>query len=237
MARIDLALIVLRVCILLVIAYAVRTRNVPGVLNGVFAGVVSLAPLAVGFSRPATLWVSTVALVHAVGSTGWYREVWWWDHVAHTLAGALVAAIGYGAIVAAAGSAGTTVPPAFLQGFAVLFAVACGVLWELLEVAARDVGALFDLTPMLAPHGARDAIEDLLFDGIGAGVAVVVPVRLFVPLIGRLRVAHTTTLDVAFLGLLALVVGLGVGLGRIERARLSGEAPATTEPSDERVDG
>jgi len=206
----------LRFAILLVLAYGVARRNAVSTLNSLFAVVVSFTPLALGFTPLGATAVSLVALLHAVGATGWYRDVWWWDHVAHTFAGGVVGAIGYAAIATALAVDGTHVAPVFTDAFAILFALACGVLWELLEVAARDVAAVYGLHPLLTPYGVRDSLEDLFFDGVGALLAVLLDVTVFVPLVAALHVVTLEALDWAFLALLVIVLVLGEGLGIVE---------------------
>ncbi|MFB6129481.1 MAG: hypothetical protein ABEJ28_01505 [Salinigranum sp.] len=201
---------------LAVVVAGLRQRNPVSVLNGLFAFAVSALPLAVGASPLAAAWVAAVGLLHAVGSAGWYERVWWWDHVAHTVAGGLVAAIGYGTIVTAVAASDARVSTGLALLFAALFALAFGVLWEFVEIAARDVAAYLDLTPLLTPYGLRDTAEDLLFDALGAGVVVVLHVRLFVPVVGRFDFVRIPVLDEATLALLVLVVALGEGLDAIE---------------------
>jgi hypothetical protein len=64
--------------------------------------------------------------------------------------------------------------------------VGVGVFWELLELAARDVGERFDVEPVLVHYGWRDTVFDLGFDAVGAVVVVAVDLRLFVSILARI---------------------------------------------------
>jgi len=234
MTDLQLLTTALRLAIGAIVAYGIATRNAVGALNALLALSVSLVTVPLGFPPETAALVAGIGVVHAVGALGWYRSVWWWDHVAHTLAGAVVAAVGYAAIVVAGRRAGAVTPPAFALGFAVAFALACGVLWELLEVAARDVATTHGLRPLLTPYGVSDVVGDLLFDGVGAALSPLLNRSTFVGVVRQLGVVRLGTLDAAFAGLLVLVVGLGLQLERFESDRARADRPARTHRPPDR---
>jgi hypothetical protein len=64
----------------------------------------------------------------------------------------------------------------------VLFTFAVGVLWELVELVAREVATYLDVEPVLVHYGWRDTGLDLVFDVLGAVAVVGLDIRLFLPL-------------------------------------------------------
>ncbi|WP_224268625.1 hypothetical protein [Haloprofundus salinisoli] len=128
-----------------------------------------------------TLWVTTAVFLHAVGSggipgfeTGFYRQFWWWDHMTHTLSASIVAAVGY--TVARAFDVHTDsvkLPPRFMFVFILMFTVAFGVFWEVLEFAIGEVAAMTGGDPVLTQFGPDDTLVDIMFNTLG-GVVVAV---------------------------------------------------------------
>ncbi|MFC7212563.1 hypothetical protein ACFQO4_00480 [Saliphagus sp. GCM10025334] len=120
------------------------------------------------------LWVSAAALVHTLGMLGPYDRIWWWDHLAHTLSGVVVA----GATdVAIRAEAKEDTPrkfpsksrPAVITGVTLGF----GVLWEALEYIIHTIAGRRGFEPLLVHYGRLDAIGDIIFDLLGAGLVVV----------------------------------------------------------------
>lgn len=163
-----------------VVLVGLHARNPSVVLNGVVALGVTFLPAVLErdyrIPLPAwlTLWLTTAVLLHAVGLLGPYRDVWWWDHVTHTLSAALVAGAGYATVHALdVHSEALYLPSRFLAGFVLLFTLALGVGWEVLEFAARAVAEAYGYGPVLVQYGLEDTIVDLLFDLLGALVVAV----------------------------------------------------------------
>jgi len=126
-----------------------------------------------------TLWITSAAFLHAFGvvgvpGTGWsfYTGFWWWDHVTHSLSASVVAAAGYASVRAIDIHSEQVEIPARAQGVIILiFVLAFGVLWELLEFF---IGVGADLTGtkgVLTQYGIEDTLLDLVFNSIG-GVVV-----------------------------------------------------------------
>jgi hypothetical protein len=128
-----------------------------------------------------TLWITSAVFLHALGTVGipgvtrnLYANVWWWDHLTHALSSSVVAATGYTVTRAIdEHSDAVYLPGRFMFVFVLLFVVAFGVLWEVIEFAvseaARDVGA----ASVLVQYGLEDTLLDLVFDTVG-GVIVAV---------------------------------------------------------------
>lgn len=119
-----------------------------------------------------TLWLTTAVFLHAVGGLGVYRSVWWWDHVTHLLSASLVGAAGYTAARAVdVHSDEVSIPPRSMFVFILMFVLAFGVVWEVLEFGIGLVGDRIEGARVLTQYGIHDTMLDLLFDAIG-GVVV-----------------------------------------------------------------
>ncbi|MFB6084269.1 MAG: hypothetical protein ABEJ94_08505 [Halorientalis sp.] len=125
-----------------------------------------------------TLWLTTAVFLHALGTLGlpwtglsFYQSVWWWDHLTHGLSASVVAAAGYATARSFDAHAdGVSLPPKFMFVFILLFVLAFGVLWEVLEFLITEVSAAFGLGTFLTQYGLGDTMLDLVFDTVGAVV-------------------------------------------------------------------
>lgn len=205
----------------------VRRRNVPATVNALVALAATFLPAivafvvrsgsarSVDFAPEITLWIATAGFLHSLGMLGLYESVGWWDHLTHATSAMLVAAPIYAGVIVTARHVTD-----FGLGFGgvvaatLLFTLAAGVFWELLELVARAVAERYDVEPLLVHYGWRDTALDLGFDLVGALFVVVLDVRAFVPVADRFPRATTEIL----LGTGAVVVvgsvllGLCVGL-------------------------
>ncbi len=129
----------------------------------------------------------TLALfLHSLGMLGLYDDVWWYDHVTHTLSAMLVAGVGYTTVRALdRHSDAVHVPPRFLTVFVVLFTLAAGVLWEVLEFGARELAEALGFDPVLIQYGLGDSLVDLVFDTLGALVVALFGSAWFESLVDR----------------------------------------------------
>ena len=126
-----------------------------------------------------TLWITTAVFLHAVGTVGipgseysFYQGLWWWDHLTHALSASVIAAVGYTTVRALdRHSASVHLPPKFVFVFILLFTIAFGVLWEVLEFAISGVAALVGVGSVLTQYGLEDTMKDLIFNTLG-GVLV-----------------------------------------------------------------
>ena len=128
-----------------------------------------------------TLWITTAVFLHALGTVGlpgseanFYRTVWWWDHVTHALSSSVVAAAGYATTRALdTRSDAIYLPPKFMFVFILLFVLAFGVAWEVVEFILGELSTVVGSGPVLTQYGLADTMLDLVFDTIG-GVIVAV---------------------------------------------------------------
>ncbi|WP_254523658.1 hypothetical protein [Natrinema caseinilyticum] len=123
-----------------------------------------------------TLWITTAVFLHAFGTVGLpggtttlYTDVWWWDHLTHALSASLVAAAGYATVRAFDEHAdGVHLPQRFIAVFILLFVLAFGVLWEILEFAIALSADTFGIDAVLTQYGLGDTMLDFVFNSIGA---------------------------------------------------------------------
>jgi len=128
-----------------------------------------------------TLWITTAVFLHALGVLGlpgseenFYVTIWWWDHVTHALSSSVVAAVGYATARALdVHSDDVHLPSKFMFVYILLFVLAFGVLWEVIEFALGELARLTGNSAVLTQHGLGDSMLDLVFDTIGAVVVAV----------------------------------------------------------------
>jgi hypothetical protein len=116
-----------------------------------------------------TLWITTAVFLHAVGALGPYQWFGWYDSVTHTLSATIVAGAGYASARALAEhDDALEIPPEFMFVFILVFVLAFGVLWEILEFASGGVASIVGGEAVLAQYGVRDIVLDLVFNTVGA---------------------------------------------------------------------
>ncbi|ELY68978.1 hypothetical protein [Natrinema versiforme] len=122
-----------------------------------------------------TLWITTAVFLHAFGTVGLpgatrtlYSQVWWWDHMTHALSASLVAGVGYATVRAFDEHAeGVHFPGKFITVFILLFVIAFGVLWEILEFAIALSAQALGINAVLTQYGLGDTMLDFVFNSIG----------------------------------------------------------------------
>jgi hypothetical protein len=128
-----------------------------------------------------TLWITVAVFLHALGTAGlpgsetnFYRSIPWWDHLTHTLSSSIVAAVGYATARAVElHSDAVSLPGRFMFVFILLFVLAFGVFWEVIEFAVAGVAALSGTQSVLVQYGLEDTMLDLLFNTLGGAVVAV----------------------------------------------------------------
>ena len=108
-------------------------------------------------------WIVLALFTHILGIfSGFYDNLPGWDHLTHAMSASLVAALGFVVVVAIDKYAESIdLPPAFLALFIVMFTMAIGVIWELMEFIVDET------TGSLLQYSLSDTMLDLLFDAIG----------------------------------------------------------------------
>ena len=122
------------------------------------------------------LWISVAMFLHALGTLPFpghgyltpYKAVWWWDHMTHALSSSLVAGAGYATTRAIDKHSDSLVIPArFMFVYILLFVMAFGVVWELLEFYIAVVSELIGIGNVLTQYGLDDTILDLMYNTLG----------------------------------------------------------------------
>jgi hypothetical protein len=141
-----------------------------------------------------TLWITVAVFLHALGTVGipgteldsFYRNVGWWDHLTHTLSSSVVAAAGYATVRAIdVHSEEIYLPPRFMFVFILLFTVAFGVFWEVIEFALGGLGSVIGGS-ILTQYGLEDTMLDLLFDLLGGIIVAVWGTAYLTDVVGAL---------------------------------------------------
>jgi hypothetical protein len=162
------------------------TLNVGVIVNTLFAFGVTVLPgvLERDYSVPLdaglVVWITGAVFLHAWGTVGlpglgsFYANVSWWDHLTHTLSATLVAAVGYSVARALdEHSHAIYLPRRFMFVFILLFVVAAGVFWEVIEFLIGLGATATGADAVLTQYGLHDTMLDLVFDTVG-GVFVAV---------------------------------------------------------------
>lgn len=124
-------------------------------------------------------WIATAGCLHVVGIWGWYEARWWWDHVTHVVSAGLIAAVVYGSVHGIAAAAPTLqLSPGVVGGLTLLFTLAIGVFWELVELVVHRYSRALGVEAVLVPYGRRDAAFDLGFDVVGVIAVLWFDVRM-----------------------------------------------------------
>ncbi|WP_135306248.1 hypothetical protein [Haloarcula amylovorans] len=111
------------------------------------------------------LWITVAVFLHSVGSLGIYGQYQWYDEITHTVSSALIAALGYAAFRALElHSDEISVPDEFRAVFIVVFVLAFGIVWEVLEFALGD---------FIPVYGIDDIVTDMIANTVGAVIVAV----------------------------------------------------------------
>ena len=156
------------------VVYGLVTVDVGLLVNATVGLAVTFVPalLRRDFSVPMdpglTLWITFAVLLHAIGTLGPYRQIGWYDQVAHLVSAGVVAAVGYAAVRAVdIHDDRVEIPPRFMFVFILVFVMAFGVFWEILEFAIERTAELLGVGAPLTQFGVDDVVLDLLADAVG----------------------------------------------------------------------
>lgn len=117
------------------------------------------------------LWIVVPVFLHAIGTVGLYQSIGLWDQLTHAMSASLVAAAGYTTVRAFdVHYEDVYLPQKFVAAFILLFTLAFGVLWELLEFALDGLASATGTESVLAQYSLANTMLDLVFDAVGGGV-------------------------------------------------------------------
>lgn len=159
------------------LVYGLVVRDVTTITNASIALAVTLLPafLERNYRLPIepelVVWLTAAVFLHTLGSAGLYGFLGHWDSLTHALSASLVAATGYTVVrTIDLHSDEVHLPSKTMFAFILLFVLAVGVVWELVEFAIDLAARRFDFDAVLAQHGVDDTVGDLLFNLAGAVV-------------------------------------------------------------------
>jgi uncharacterized protein (DUF697 family) len=165
---------------------ALDHRNVGGVVTAAVAlGVTKLPSVLerdyrLELDAGLTLWLTTAVFLHTIGvvvlpgtEIVLYNEIPGYDHVTHALSASVVAGVGYATVRAFDDhSDEVDLPRRFTFVFVLLFVLAFGVGWEILEFTIGEVTEALGIAVSGATqHGLEDTMMDIVFNTVG-GVVV-----------------------------------------------------------------
>lgn len=155
--------------------YGVVTLQLGMAANAGAAVAVTLLPVLLrreyGYTMDARLvLLITVAVgLHVVGALGPYRWVSWYDEITHTVSAVLIAGIGYAALRAFERHSAAVEIPATVRGvFILVFVLAAGVVWEVLEFGIAALSRGLGVGSPLVVYGIEDIVTDMIFNTVGA---------------------------------------------------------------------
>lgn len=165
----------MQVVLVVVLLWGLYVRDLPTIANAAVALAITFVPaiLEREYDLPMdaglVLWITAAVFLHALGSAGLYAAIDPWDHLTHALSASVVAATGYALFRAVhVHTDDVYIPPKVMAAFILIFVLAAGVVWEILEFAIDQSAIVLDLDAVLAQHGIDDTIVDLVFNVVGA---------------------------------------------------------------------
>ncbi|WP_251342130.1 hypothetical protein [Haloplanus halophilus] len=174
-------------------AWAAVAGNVTLLLNSAVPLGLTLLPALLrreyGYTMDAGLvvWLTLASAFHGAGAAGLYTAFGWYDSLAHSLSASLVAVGGYAVARAVERhSRSVDFDRRFRAAFVVLFVLAVGVGWEILEFASGGLSAVLGGEALLAQYGTADIVNDLVFNAVGALLVAGGSTARFETLAGRL---------------------------------------------------
>ncbi len=138
------------------------------------------------------LWIVLALFLHVIGGvSGFYDNVTGWDHLTHAMSSSLIAALGFVAVVVLDKYVDSiSLPGPFLAFFIVMFTMAIGVSWELMEYVVDE------MTGTNMQYSLSDTMVDLLFDSL-AGLIVAAGGTFYLRHVSKDRFVESLQLDEA----------------------------------------
>lgn len=108
-------------------------------------------------------WIVLALFLHVIGGfSGFYDNVPYWDHITHAMSASLIAALGFVVVVSVDKYVETIhLPRPFLVLFIIMFTMAFGVIWELMEFLNDQIFGT------RLQYDLDDTMVDMMFDAFG----------------------------------------------------------------------
>lgn len=170
----------MQLTLLLISASAIWKGNIMVFINAFMSFLITFLPSVLEKKYKLTvdaglaLWITAAVFFHAIGavnlfSQNLYSTIPWWDHFTHALSASVVAAAGYTALRALDEYYEELhFPRKLFFLFIVIFIVAFGVIWEVLEFGLAGLSNIIGGKPILTQYGVEDTMKDLMFNTAGA---------------------------------------------------------------------
>lgn len=111
------------------------------------------------------LWLTLAVTIHTAGSMGLYERIQIFDNIAHTVSGMVIAGLGYASFRALElHSDDIDIPSQFRPLFILIFVLAMGVFWEVIEFGFGD---------LIEVYGVNDIVTDMIFNTLGATIVAI----------------------------------------------------------------
>lgn len=183
----------MQVLLSVITLYALATLNWGLVINAGISLVITFLPgyleddLHLPMNAGLALWITGAVFLHAVGALGPYVWFGWYDSVTHALSASIVAGTGYTSARALdVHYDDLTIPSGFMFVFILVFVMAFGVLWEILEFGTGVVASVIGGEPVLAQRGVSDIVFDLFYNTVGGTLIAAFGTAWLSPLAGAL---------------------------------------------------
>lgn len=166
--------------LVLIMVFGLYVGNTKVIVNGAMGLIITFIPnflerrYSLTLDAGLALWITSAVFLHAIGAvnvTGshLYGSVWWWDHMTHAISASVVTAGGYITLRAfEEHSEQLHFPKKLMFAFILIFVLALGVFWEILEFAITGLSELIGTETILTQYGLEDTMKDLLFNTSGA---------------------------------------------------------------------
>ncbi len=121
------------------------------------------------------LWICGALFLHVMGGVmGYYDDVWWWDHLTHSISAALISILGFTVLLTITRlSKSLYIPPKVIPVMILVFILATGVIWEVFEFFSDQ------LLGTNMQYGLHDTVYDMIYNIYGALFASVIGYRYF----------------------------------------------------------
>ena len=177
---------VLQAVMVVILGIGVYSGNAGVAINAAVGLLVTLLPAILErryelvMNTGLVLWITLAMFLHALGTVPLlgpdfetlYGATWWWDHMTHALSSSLVVGSAYAVTRAIQEHTDHIhLGPKFTFAYLLVFVMAFGVFWELIEFYIAVSAEVLGIPRVLTQYGLGDTVLDLTYNTLG-GVLV-----------------------------------------------------------------